>query len=108
MVYYKLKGVVMEMNSPDSSRVQKEEIVKFSFPEEDILSSIPKRSYRQSALNAAMKIGNQMKKKVIIVFEDRSGQKQVNTTVWGLTPNRVKLKGDTFIPLHRVRDVRFF
>lgn len=98
----------MKINGSDSSRVQKEDIVNFSFPEEDILSSIPKRSYRQSALNAAMKLGNQLKKKVTIVFEDQVGQKQVNTTVWGLTPSRVQLKGSSFIPLHRVRDVRFF
>ena len=98
----------MKINGSDSSRVQKEEIVKFRFPEEDILSSIPKRSFRISALIAAMKMGNQRKRKVTIEFEDYDGRKQVNTTVWGLTLNKVQLKGDSFIPLHRVREVRFF
>jgi len=55
----------------------------------------------------ATRLGNVLRNKVKIVFEDALGIKAVETTVWATTERNIALKGGTIIPIHRILEVNF-
>jgi hypothetical protein len=87
--------------------IEKENIVNLSFPEEDVLSSNAERAVRIKDLKNANELGDLAQYKVKIVFEDDSGLKKVETTVWNTTPEEVVLKYGVAIPIRRVSRVMF-
>lgn len=88
--------------------VEKEEITKFAFPKGDVLSSEIKRTERDSRINKGMKLGNSVKRKVKIIFEDTIGFKKVETTIWGVTEKNIILKQGTLIPIQRIHEIKFY
>ncbi len=87
--------------------IEKENIVNLSFPEEDVLSSNAERASRIKDLKNANELGDLAQYKVKIVFEDDSGLKKVETTVWNTTREEVVLKYGVAIPIRRVSRVMF-
>ena len=87
-----------------SKSIAKESIPDLIFPAEDVLADAEKRKIRKSKIIRAMDYGNQAQCKVNIIFKDNEGLKKVRTTIWGLTPDAIKLK-DCIIPTHRVLDL---
>lgn len=87
--------------------VAKEEIPSLKFPKEEIFKDAGKHKELQTALERAMKLGNNYKGKVKILFEDNEGLKAVETTIWGVTEKNVILKQTTIIPIRRVHEIRF-
>ncbi len=88
--------------------IEKEEITEFSFPSGDVLASEAERVERQARIKRGTRLGNSMKRKVKIIFEDVEGLKKVETTIWGFTDKNVILKKTTIIPIRRVHEIKFF
>jgi hypothetical protein len=85
--------------------IEKEEIEKSHFPDQEVLLTQEDINHRQYEAERAMKLGNYFKDKVQIVFEDMEGIKKVETTIWGITDKRLLLKRGLMIPLHRVHEI---
>jgi hypothetical protein len=85
--------------------IEKEDIEKLHFPDEEVLLTIEDINHRQYEAERAMKLGNYFKDKVKIVFEDYDGIKMVDTTIWGITDKRLLLKRGLMIPIQRVHEI---
>ncbi len=88
--------------------IEKEEITEFTFPKGDVLSTEEERIERQARIKRGTRLGNSMKRKVKIIFEDIEGLKKVETTIWGFTDKNVILKKTTIIPIRCVHEIKFF
>ena len=88
--------------------VEKEIITGLNFPKEEILSDEIKIEERNKRVVRAMKLGNNRKIKVKILFEDITGLKKVETTIWGVTEKNIILKKGTLIPINRIQEIKFF
>ena len=86
--------------------IEKERVGELHFPEIEVLISsedIQRRSYE---LERASQLGNGDHVKIKIMFEDNDGLKQVETTVWAVTKERVVLKHGITIPIKRIHEIR--
>mgnify|MGYP000002154723 CR=1 FL=1 len=88
--------------------IEKEEITEFSFPKGDVLESVEKREERQARIKRGARLGNNLKRKVKIIFEDVEGLKKVETTIWGFTDKNVILKKTTIIPIRCIHEIKFY
>ncbi len=86
--------------------INKERIGDLRFPNSDVLSEQDMISARQSDLDRALALGNLEHAKIRIYFEDAESRKMVETTVWGVTDNRVILKQGVVIPIGRIHSVQ--
>ena len=82
--------------------IEKEAIANLHFPYAEVLFNSKEISQRYSELNRALSLGNLEHAKIKIYFEDNYSKKVVETTVWGLTENRVILKQGNVIPINRI------
>ncbi|WP_395062277.1 hypothetical protein [Flavobacterium sp.] len=82
--------------------IEKETIAQLSFPKTDVLENDVDIAQRFSDLNRALSLGNLEHSKIKIYFEDNQSRKVVETTVWGLTDQRVILKQGNVIPINRI------
>lgn len=95
----------MEPALSSISLIQKEEVSRLRFPNEDVLPGADAFEKRRKTLEQAVVLGNTYKGKTKIVFEDNEGMKQIETHIWGLTDKRVILKQGIVIPIHRIHEV---
>lgn len=86
--------------------IEKENIAELKFPNIEVLISTEEIQSRIFNLERALKLGNLEHNKIIIIFEDSEGIKQVETTVWGVTDNRVILKRGILIPINRIHEIK--
>jgi len=82
--------------------IEKELILSLHFPASDVLEEKEEKSQRNTDLNRALTLGNLEHSKIKIFFEDNHSKKVVETTVWGVTDNRVILKQGIGIPINRI------
>ena len=82
--------------------IEKETIQSLSFPKLDVLVTREEIQQRSSDLNRALALGNLEHSKIKIYFEDNQSKKVVETTVWGVTDQRVILKQGHSIPINRI------
>lgn len=87
-------------------KIAKEQIPNLKFPAEDVLSSDEDIMQRSVNLEKALTLGNLEHEKIKIVFEDFTGVKLVETTVWGVTDSRIILKSGVVIPINRIHAVK--
>lgn len=87
------------------SVVEKEAVTDMSFPSESVVTDVSKMDQLMKELHRATSLGNLSKHKVNIIFEDNSGVKKVNTTIWAITEKSVLLKKGVFLPIHRIHNV---
>lgn len=87
--------------------IDKEEVENLKFPKEEILKTKEDIALRKINLERATTLGNIDQIKFKIVFADDKSVKMIDTTVWGLTNERVILKKGVVIPIHRVIDVKY-
>lgn len=87
--------------------IEKEKIPNLSFPKEELLKNKTERTRRFQDLINANELGDLTQYKVKILFEDNTGPKKVETTVWKTTEKDVVLKYGIKIPLHRISKVFF-
>ena len=88
--------------------IEKEEITEFSFPAGDVLKTEEEREVRQNRIQRGTRLGNSVKGKVKIIFEDVEGLKKVETTIWGFTDKNIILKKTTIIPIRCVHEIKFY
>lgn len=95
----------MEHKSHTFKRIEKENLDKLNFPVQEILHERADIDQRKQALHRATGLGNLLKHKVLIRFADEEGPKEVYTTIWAITDNKVLLKAGRLIPVHRIYSV---
>uniref|UniRef100_UPI00404B585D hypothetical protein n=1 Tax=Flavobacterium sp. TaxID=239 RepID=UPI00404B585D len=82
--------------------VDKESIASLHFPNEEVLQEIDAINQRKQDLDRALSLGNLEHLKIKIYFQDAISYKMVETTIWGVTDNRVILKQGVVIPVNRI------
>lgn len=85
--------------------IEKEVVRDLSFPKEDVLATSEERRQRRMTLDRALILGNVDHSKVKIYFSDNEGFKQVETTIWAVTEERIILKSGMVIPIRRIHEV---
>lgn len=83
--------------------IEKETIKKLSFKNRETVTQHPNLTIQ---LEEATRLGNGYRSKVAILFEDDAGLKRVDTTIWALGSKYICLKGGTWLPISRIREVR--
>jgi hypothetical protein len=91
-----------------ATSIVKENITQLTFPKNEVLGSKLKIEERTRRIIKGMKLGNNKKIKVKILFEDASELKRVETTIWGITDKNIILKRGTIIPIQRIHEIKFF
>lgn len=97
----------METAATNYQLIDKEAVAGLRFPAQDVLTRKEEIRERETELHRALTLGNLEQTKIKIYFEDETGLKVVDTTVWGLTDKRVILKQGLVIPIHRVHRLKF-
>ena len=82
--------------------IDKEIIALLNFPKSDVLEDKDEISSRKNELDRALSLGNLEHVKIKIYFEDDTSKKVVETTIWGVTDERVILKQGAVIPVNRI------
>lgn len=82
--------------------IDKELISTLNFPKEEVLEHKEEIAKRKSDLERALSLGNLEHVKIKIYFEDDNSKKMVETTIWGVTDERVILKQGAVIPIKRI------
>ncbi len=95
----------MDVNTKKFKRVEKEVLDNLSFPGQEILTNQSDIDQRKQVLHRATSLGNLHKHKVLIRFVDSEDLKEVYTTIWAVTDNKVLLKAGRLIPVHRIHSV---
>nr|WP_294936839.1 hypothetical protein [uncultured Flavobacterium sp.] len=90
------------MNS-NFETIDKEKIGTLLFPNNDVLEDDKEAiKQRRKELDRALTLGNLEHLKIKIYFEDDTSKKMVDTTIWGLTEERIILKQGVVIPIKRI------
>jgi len=83
--------------------IDKEKIGSLFFPNNDVLEDDKEAiKQRKEELDRALTLGNLEHLKIKIYFEDDTSKKMVDTTIWGLTEERIILKQGVVIPIKRI------
>ena len=82
--------------------IDKESITHLNFPQIDVLKDKEEMIARINDLDRALSLGNLEHLKIKIYFEDDVSKKVVETTIWGVTDERVILKQGVVIPVKRI------
>ena len=85
--------------------IDKELIASLNFPKEDVLEDKEDIAERRNDLDRALSLGNLEHVKIKIYFEDDMSKKMVETTIWGVTEERVILKQGVVIPVKRIHKI---
>jgi len=85
--------------------LEKEQIETIMFPEQEVLHEDEEKTNRVLSLKRALWLGNLERVKVKIYFADRIKKYLIETTIWGITEERIILKRGLTIPIHRVLKV---
>ncbi len=85
--------------------VEKELIAEFHFPREEVLLNVDEIKVRSLAMQRAIRLGNNQKRKVKIIFEDDQAIKKVETTIWAVTEKNILLKRGVAVPINRIHQV---
>lgn len=96
----------MKTDNVKAMLIEKELVSGLTFPAQEVLQDRSAIERRISNLHRATGLGNLEKLKVRIRFEDIEGQKEIFTTIWAITQNKIILKGGRIIPIHRIHEVR--
>ena len=98
----KLQTAMQVLMKPEL--IEKELISSLSFKQEVKIKQHPDLS-RQ--IEDATRLGNAFRSKVSIIFQDDTGLKRVDTTIWAAGTMFICLKGGVWIPIERILEVRY-
>ncbi|MCL6261027.1 hypothetical protein M3O96_18125 [Aquiflexum sp. TKW24L] len=84
-------------------KIEKEKIDELRFSKKEVLEDEKERKIRNFELMRAQAIGNLLRSKSTITFEDANGKTfQINTTVWAVGDKFVSLKCNRHIPINAI------
>jgi uncharacterized protein (UPF0248 family) len=83
--------------------IEKEVISSLSFNEKQEIKQHPEL---RSQIDNATILGNAHRSKVSIIFQDDSGLKRVDTTIWAAGTKFICLKGGVWIPIDRILEIK--
>lgn len=83
--------------------IEKESISQLSFSSSDKVQQHPDLL---NQIEQATILGNSHHSKVAIIFQDDSGLKRVDTTIWAAGTKFICLKGGVWIPIARIVEVK--
>lgn len=86
--------------------ILKESVAELSFKSSEVLRNKLDIEQRKRKLDRASVLGNILHNKVKIIFEDKAGLKQVETTIWAVGDQNIVLKYGFTIPIHSIYDIR--
>ncbi|WP_317236581.1 hypothetical protein [Flavobacterium fragile] len=89
----------------DFELIDKELIPNLNFPKVEVLEDKDAILSRKNDLDRALSLGNLEHVKIKIYFEDDASKKMVETTIWGVTDERVILKQGVVIPVKRIHKI---
>ena len=82
--------------------IEKELVHSLNFPKLDVLESKELKRHRIAGLTRDLALGKIEQIKIKIYFEDSTSKKMVETTIWGITDDKVILKKGAIIPINRI------
>lgn len=82
--------------------ISKEAIATLLFPKEEVLTDKDDIKQRQADLERALTLGNVEHGKIKIYFVDDKTSYVVDTTIWGITDQRIILKQGVVLPINRI------
>ena len=82
--------------------IEKELISALSFTEKQTVRQHPELL---TQIERATILGNSHRSKVSIIFQDDSGLKRVDTTIWAAGTKFICLKGGIWIPIERILEI---
>ncbi|MDG2370201.1 MAG: hypothetical protein P8M12_06120 [Flavobacteriales bacterium] len=85
--------------------IEKESIPTLHFPTLPVSKSKEQLQVLKKKLKRSMILGNVHRTKMRIIFEDETGKKEVQTTIWAVGDKNIVLKKGVTIPIHRLVDV---
>lgn len=83
--------------------IEKELIHSLSFKSRETVQQHPKLLEQ---IESATRLGNGYHGKVSIYFEDDSGLKRVDTTIWAYGAKYICLKGGLWLPIDRIVEIK--
>lgn len=89
----------------DYQLIDKEAVASLSFPKQEVLNDAQEVLQRKTDLERALTLGNLEHVKMKIYFEDDICGRVVETTVWGVTSDRIILKQGVVIPINRIHKI---
>ena len=89
----------------DYQLIDKEAVASLSFPKQEVLNDAQEVLQRKTDLERALTLGNLEHVKMKIYFEDDVCGRVVETTVWGVTSDRIILKQGVVIPINRIHKI---
>ncbi|NHN27825.1 hypothetical protein FIA58_019275 [Flavobacterium jejuense] len=89
----------------ECQQIDKEFISSLHFPSTEVLAEKDQVIQRKNDLERALTLGNLEHLKIKIYFEDDTSVKMTETTIWGVTDNRIILKQGVVIPLNRIHKI---
>ena len=96
----------MEISTGKPTIIDKESVSGLKFPKEEVLKSSEAILQRKLDLERATTLGNIERDKRRIIFQDADGLKQIETTIWAVTDQRIILKQGMVIPIHCIHEVK--
>ena len=84
--------------------IEKELISALSFTEKQTVRQHPELL---TQIERATILGNSHRSKVSIIFQDDSGLKRVDTTIWAAGTKFICLKGGVWIPIDKIVEIKF-
>ncbi len=83
--------------------IEKEMVAALSFHDKTPIQQHPGL---MNQIETAVRLGNAHHSKVSIIFQDDSGLKRVDTTLWANGAKFVCLKGGIWIPISRILEIK--
>lgn len=94
------------MQTITEARIDKSLLSDIEYSRNDMLIDKIDQAIRRHNLNRAMTLGNVYKRKVVIKFANRYGQRlSTEATIWAVTENHIMLKGGKIIPIRSIYEV---
>ncbi|MEL7003912.1 MAG: hypothetical protein AAFN93_14440 [Bacteroidota bacterium] len=94
------------MQSLAEAKIDKSLVGDIAYSRNDMIGDVVAQSIRRNNLDRALIMGNVYKRKVVIKFANRYGQRlSTEATVWAVTENHVMLKGGKIIPIRSIYEV---
>lgn len=85
--------------------VDRSAIASCKFPKGEVIDDSEEQRNRSRKIHNATRLGNLEQQKVNIYFRDTEGVKHVYTTIWAQTRDRVILKDNVYLPVHRIIEI---